>query len=102
MLPEQMGTIKVQLKCRLQYKSSALSLNIRPHKVQPANWLASNSRLYQEQRIAFNPNWEINSDNNNESIEQTDDIKSGSDSQNSSRGNILADENDEFSEDAVC
>ena len=29
-LPEQSGTIKVQLKRRLQYKSSALSLNIRP------------------------------------------------------------------------
>ena len=31
-LPEQSGTIKVQLKRRLQYKSSALSLNIRPQK----------------------------------------------------------------------
>ena len=57
-LPEQSGTIKVQLKRRLQYKSSALSLNIRPDKVlQAANWLASNSTLYQEQGIAFNPNW---------------------------------------------
>ena len=43
-LPEKTGTIKVQLKRRLQYNSSALSLNIRPHKVlQAANWLASTS-----------------------------------------------------------
>ena len=99
-LPEQTGTIKVQLKRRLQYKSSALSLNIRPHKVlQAANWLPSTSTLYREQGIAFNPNWEINSDKNNEPIEQTDDINDGSDSQNSISENILADENDEFSED---
>ena len=55
-LPEQSGMIKVQLKRRLQYKSSALSLHIRPHNVlQAANWLASSSTLYQEQGIAFNP-----------------------------------------------
>ena len=45
-LPEQTGTIKVQLKHMLQCKSSALSLNIRPHKVlQAANRLVSNSTL---------------------------------------------------------
>ncbi|CAB3983617.1 ATP-dependent DNA helicase PIF1 [Paramuricea clavata] len=39
-LSDDTGTIKVQLKRRLQYKSSALSLNIRPHKVmQAAAWL---------------------------------------------------------------
>ena len=66
-LPQQTSTIKVQLKRRLQYNSSALSLNTRPHKVlQAANWLASTSTLYQEQGLAFNPNWEINSDQNNE------------------------------------
>ena len=27
------GTIKVQLNRKLKYKSSALSLNVRPHKV---------------------------------------------------------------------
>ena len=48
-LPEQTGIIKVQLKRRLQYKSSALSFNIRLHKVlQAANWLASTSTFYQE------------------------------------------------------
>ena len=66
-LLEQSGTIKVQLKRRLQYKSAALSLNIRPHKVlQAANWLASSSTLYQELGIAFNPDWEINFDQSNQ------------------------------------
>ena len=41
----------------------------------------------------------MNSDKNNEPIEQIDDINDGSDSQNSISENILADENDEFSED---
>jgi hypothetical protein len=35
-LPQDTGTIKVKLKCRLQYKSSALSLNIRPNKIMQA------------------------------------------------------------------
>ena len=30
-LPSETGTIKVNLKRKLQYKSSALSLNVRPH-----------------------------------------------------------------------
>ena len=98
-LPEQSGTIKVQLKRRLQYKSSALSLNIRPHKVlQAANWLASSSTLYQEQGIALNPNWEINCNQNNELNEQVDDISVESCGQNSSK-NTFTDEDDEFSED---
>ena len=45
MLPQD-GTIKVQLKRRLQYKSSALSSNVRPNKIQAAAWLATNSPLY--------------------------------------------------------
>ena len=99
-LPDQTGTIKVQLKRRLQYKSSALSLNIRPHKVlQAANWLASTiSTLYQEQGIAFNPNWEINSNQNNELNEVIDDISEESDGHNSGK-NTLTEEDDEFSED---
>ena len=51
-LPQESGTIKVQLKRRLEYKSSALSLNVRPNKIlQAANWLAINSILYREQGI---------------------------------------------------
>ena len=76
-----------------------MSLNIRPNKVlQAANWLASTSTLYQKQGIAFNPNWEINSNQNNELNEQIDDICEATDSHNSSK-NILPDEDDEFSED---
>ena len=98
-LPEQTGTIKVQLKRRLQYKSSALSLNIRPHKVlQAANWLASSSILYQEQGIAFNPDWETNFDQSNELNEQIDDTSEAADSQNLTK-DTSTDEDDEFSED---
>ena len=53
-LPDETGTIKVQLKRRLQYKSSALSLNIRPHKVmQAAAWLVNTSPLYEGQGITI-------------------------------------------------
>ena len=38
--PNETSTIKVNLKRRLQYKSSALSLNVRPNKVaEAAKWL---------------------------------------------------------------
>ena len=57
-LPYETGTIKIQLKRRLQYKSSALSLNIRPHKVmQAAAWLVNTSSLYEGQRITIDQNW---------------------------------------------
>jgi hypothetical protein len=57
-LSHETGTIKVQLKRRLQYKSSALSLNIRPHKVmQAAAWLVNNSSLNQEQGITLDQTW---------------------------------------------
>ena len=60
-LPHETGTIKVQLKRRLQYKSSALSLNVRPHKLfQAATWLSSNSQLYRQQGVLFNENWQNN------------------------------------------
>ena len=67
-LPHENGTIKVQLKRKLQYKSSALSLNVRPHKViQAASWLASNSVLYQQEGITVNQTW-------SESLNDQDDI----------------------------
>ena len=57
-LSNETGTIKVQLKRRLQYKSSALSLNIRPNKVMQAGaWLVNTSTLYQEQGITLDENW---------------------------------------------
>ena len=67
-LPHENGTIKVQLKRKLQYKSSALSLNVRPHKVvQAATWLANNSALYQQEGITVNQTW-------SESLNEQDDI----------------------------
>ena len=61
MLPrvsDETGTIKVQLKRRLQYKSSALSLNIRPNKVlQALAWLLNTSPLYQDEGIAIDESW---------------------------------------------
>ncbi len=49
---------KYLLKRRLQYKSSALSLNVRPNKVmQAAAWLVNTSPLYQEQGITLDENW---------------------------------------------
>ena len=57
-LPSQTGTIKVNLKRRLQYKSSALSLNIRPSKViEVAMWLLKKSDLYKEEGVVFNEDW---------------------------------------------
>ena len=57
-LPDETGTIKVQLKQRLQYKSSALSLNIRPHKVmQAAALLVNTSPLYEGEGITIDQNW---------------------------------------------
>ena len=64
MLPRfshETGTIKVPLKRRLQYKSSALSLNIRPYKVmQAAAWLVNTSSLYHEQGISCDQTWMAN------------------------------------------
>ena len=45
-LPNETSTIKVNLKRKLQYKSSALSLNVRPNKVaEEGKWLVDNGNL---------------------------------------------------------
>jgi hypothetical protein len=83
-LPQDTGTIKVQLKRRLQYKSSALSLNVRPNKVmQAAAWLVNTSELYREQGITFDQHWLsyfdvtiLNSDNENTTVDQTNSTSS--------------------------
>lgn len=57
-LPTESGTIMVNLKRRLQYKSAGLSLNIRPHKVvHAAKWLVTNSSLCRQEGISINENW---------------------------------------------
>ena len=54
-LPSETGTVEVNLKRKLQYKSSAMSFNVRPHKVvQAAHWLTSNSDLYKDEGVALN------------------------------------------------
>ena len=58
-LPNDAYTIKVNLKRKLHCKSSALSLNARPHKVvQAANWPINNSALCKEEGIARCENWQ--------------------------------------------
>ena len=53
-LPQETGTIKVQLKRQLKLRGSALSLNVRPHKIlQAANWLVTNSSLYREEGVTL-------------------------------------------------
>ncbi len=50
--------VKTRLKRRLQYKSSALSLNVRPYKVaEAAKWLVDNGELYREECVTFNDTW---------------------------------------------
>ena len=69
-LPHQTGTIKVNLKRRLQYKSAALSLNVRPHKVfEAAAWLAKSIALYQQEEIVLNETW---GENFNKQIDKGD------------------------------
>lgn len=59
-LPHGIGTISVNLKRRLQYKGSALSLNVRPHKVlQATHWLLNNNSLYRDEGITLNHNFTV-------------------------------------------
>ena len=105
-LPSETGTVKVNLKRKLQYKSSAMSLNVRPHKVvQAAHWLTSNSDLYKDEGVALNADWII--DFNGEILE-TESSESAchqqyvTDEQNCN--NVAShnlDDEDEWSEDEV-
>ncbi|CAB4019164.1 Hypothetical predicted protein [Paramuricea clavata] len=64
-LPNETSTIKVNLKRKLQYKSSALSLNVRPNKVAEAGrWLVNNGNLYKDEGITFNDTWLEDNSNN--------------------------------------
>ena len=70
----------------LKYKSSALSLNVRPSKVfEAANWRISRSNLYKDEGIVLNNEWvnqhsqdanDVNNDNSNlqqDTIDETSD-----------------------------
>ena len=57
-LHSQSSTIKINLKRKLQYKSSALSLNVRPYKVvEAAKWLINNSKLYRDEGVQLDREW---------------------------------------------
>jgi hypothetical protein len=95
-LVDDTGTIKVQLKRRLQYKSCALSLNIRPNKVmQAAAWLANTSRLYQDEGITVDQNWLRNLQDSMETGNGTETLDDG---ENQVTSNCSE---DEWSEDEV-
>ena len=110
-LPSETGTIKVNLKRRLQYKSSALSLNVRPYKVvQAANWLISDSSLYRQEGITLNQNWETqcidncfiddsNIEDKNQLLLQNVDNSSSCDIQTDTNSNEIHESEDEWSED---
>ncbi len=93
-LSHETGTIKVQLKRRLQYKSSALSLNVRLNKVmQAASWLVNTSALYQEQGITLDENWMTSIESETDSGVHNNENSNGSDDQTTPE--------DDWSEDEV-
>ena len=106
-LPCMADTIKVNLKRKLQYKSSALSLNIRPYKVvQAADWLMRNSSLYSDEGIVVNPEWA--NQYNEEILPHEDESNDIADEQslivnenrdNIESNNVHVDAEDEWSED---
>lgn len=99
-LPHESGTISVNLKRRLQYKGSTLSLNVRPHKVlQAAHWLLNNSSLYRDEGITLNHNFTLstsvvlNEFNNEEKNDIAQVINSATNQEK------LCNEDDDWSED---
>ena len=55
------GTIKINLKRKLQYGSSAMSLNVRPNKIiEAALWIIRNRELYRDEGVTFNESWIAN------------------------------------------
>ena len=114
-LPSETSTIKVNLKRRLQYKSSALSLNVRPHKVaEGAKWLVSNGDLYKEEGITFNDSWLEGSsnvsllDDSDELSESLENVESNAankdcstDCQTQQTSSDNTDNEDEWSEDEI-
>ena len=110
-LPSETGTIKVNLKRGLQYKSSAFSLNVRPYKVvQAANWLISNSSLYRQEGITLNQNWgtqcidnclidDSNIEDKNQLLLQNVDKSGSCNIQTDTNCNEIFESEDEWSED---
>jgi len=85
----------------LKYKSSALSLNVRPYKVfEAANWLISHSNLYKDECIVLNNDWinqhsqDANDVNNDNSNLQQDTIDETGDNEEIIRNEIPEDESE--------
>ena len=99
----------------MQYKSSALSLNVRPHKVaEGAKWLVSNGDLYKEEGITFNDSWLEGSsnvsllDDSDELSESLENVESNAankdcstDCQTQQTSSDNTDNEDEWSEDEI-
>ena len=81
--PNDTSTIKVNLKRRLQYKSSALSLNVRPSKVaEAAKWLVNNGNLYKDEGITFNDTWLEDNSNSQMLFDDSDNDQTSEGSEN--------------------
>ena len=81
--PNDTSTIKVNLKRRLQYKSSALSLNVRPNKVaEAAKWLVNNGNLYKDEGITFNDTWLEDNSNTQMLFDDSDNDQTSEGSEN--------------------
>ena len=81
-LPNETGTFKVSLKRRLQYKSSCLSLNVRPNKVmEAAKWLVNNGDLYKEEGITLDNTW-LDGNSNILTIDENENDIQSDDSEN--------------------
>jgi hypothetical protein len=102
----------VNLKRKLQYKSSALSLNVRPNKVvQAAKWLVINGNLYKEEGIAFNDTWlegssnillTVNENDNDQLLEGPENIDCNAENMDCNAGcktGQTLDDEDHWSED---
>ena len=81
--PNDTNTIKVNLKRRLQYRSSALSLNVRPSKVaETAEWLVNNGNLYKDEGITFNDTWLEDNSNSQMLFDDSDNDQTSEGSEN--------------------
>ena len=56
-------TIQVKIKRDLKYTNHVMSQNVRPYKVrQAAEYLVNHGKLFKDQGIAFDRNWDANND----------------------------------------
>lgn len=91
-LPSEAATMEINLKRKLQYKSSPLSLNVWPHKVvQAVDWLIRNSSLYKDEGIVINSQWANQYDKEIEQQQNMNDPCSEQSAQNAESSNSNSD-----------